>query len=266
MNTIAQTNIAKSSDHGLLARSYLLEAKFEFIRMLRLPSFALPTLMFPAMFYLLFGVLMGHWGKSAYHPAVYLLATYGVFGVMGPGLFGFGVAVASERERGWLTLKRALPMPPGAYLAAKLAMAMLFALVIFCILAILSATVGGVRLAPTQWLALMAVDVLGVLPFCAIGLFIGTRVGAQAAPAVVNVIYLPMAFLSGLWFPLFLLPAAIQKTAALWPAFHLGQIALGVVGQGGDGRILLHVGTLVAFTGVFFALARRRLVRNGARS
>ncbi|MGA8277118.1 MAG: ABC transporter permease [Rhodanobacteraceae bacterium] len=261
MNTIVATRATGQSNRALLARSYLLEAKYEFLRMLRLPSFALPTLLFPAMFYLLFGVVMGHSGRGGYQAGIYLLATYGVFGVMGPGLFGFGVAVASERERGWLTLKRALPMPPGAYLAAKLAMAMLFALVIFCVLAVLSATFGGVRLAPAQWFALLAIDVFGVLPFCAIGLFIGTRVGAQAAPAVVNLIYLPMAFLSGLWFPLFLLPGAIQKTAALWPAFHLGQLALGIVGQGGDGRNALHVAVLAGVTLLFFGLARRRLAR-----
>ena len=46
----------------------------------------------------------------------------------------------------------------------------------------------------------------GVLPFCAIGLFVGSLVGAQGAPAVVNMIYLPMAFLAGLWMPLSMLP------------------------------------------------------------
>jgi ABC-2 type transport system permease protein len=107
-----------------LLRCYGLEAKHEFLRLLRAPSFAVPTLVFPPMFYLLFAVLFG--GRSGgFQANIYLLATYGVFGVMSPGLFGFGVSVAMDRERGWLTYKRALPMPPGAYLAAKLAMAML---------------------------------------------------------------------------------------------------------------------------------------------
>ncbi len=60
----------------------------------------------------------------------YTFATYGVFGAMGPGLFGFGVSLAIEREQGLLTLKQALPQPPGAYLLARAVMAMLFVAII----------------------------------------------------------------------------------------------------------------------------------------
>src|SRR3546814_9937751 len=89
-----------------------------------------------------------------------------------------------ERERGFLAYKRALPMPPGAYLFAKMAMAMLFSMLISAALAVLAGTLGGVSLEPWQWLALLAINVASVLPFCAIGLFIGTLVGGQGAPAV----------------------------------------------------------------------------------
>src|SRR3546814_15754021 len=89
--------------------------------------------------------------------ARYLLATYGVFGVMGAGLFGFGVVVAMERERGFLASKRALPMPPGAYLFAKMAMAMLFSLLISAALPVLAGPLGGVSLEPWQRVALLAV-------------------------------------------------------------------------------------------------------------
>ena len=40
-------------------RPYLLEAKYEFLRLLRTPSYVLPTLLFPPLFYVLFGVLLG---------------------------------------------------------------------------------------------------------------------------------------------------------------------------------------------------------------
>lgn len=243
-----------------LLRCYGLEAKHEFLRLLRAPSFAVPTLVFPPMFYLLFAVLFG--GRSGgFQANIYLLATYGVFGVMSPGLFGFGVSVAMDRERGWLTYKRALPMPPGAYLAAKLAMAMLFATIIFAILGVLATTLGGVRLPLGSWATLYVVDVLGVLPFCAIGLFIGSLVSGQGAPAVANLIYLPMSFLSGLWMPLSVLPVFIGKIAPLWPAYHLGRLALGAVGQAPDENQLPHVFALGLFTIVFLALARRRLAR-----
>ena len=77
-------------------------------------------------------MLLNRGNANAAH---YLFATYSVFGVMAPSLFGFGVGVAIERERGWLSLKRVAPMPPGAYLLAKMAMAALFALIIYIVLA-----------------------------------------------------------------------------------------------------------------------------------
>jgi ABC-2 type transport system permease protein len=256
MNAIVETLPRVS-----LPRIYALESKHEFLRLLRAPSFAVPTLLFPAMFYLLFAVLFVKNATSDFHANIYLLATYGVFGVMAPGLFGFGVSVALDRERGWLTLKRAQPMPPGAYLASKLAMAMLFAATIFTILAVLAMTVAGVTLPLAAWLKLFLVDIFGVLPFCAIGLCIATLVSGQAAPAVINLIYLPMSFLSGLWMPLSILPPVVREIAPLWPAYHLGQLALSAVGQPSEGATLVHVAALAAVTIVFLAVARRRLAR-----
>lgn len=240
-------------------RCYLLEARCEFVRLLRTPSFAVPTLLFPSLFYLLFGVLLG--GTRGPQAATWLLAGYGVFGVMAPGLFGFGVAIALDRERGLLQLKRALPAPPAATLVARLAMAMLFATVIALQVLVLGLTLGGVAVTLPQALMLVLVDVLGVLPFCALGLWIGSVVGGQGAPAVVNLVYLPMAFLSGLWIPLKFLPGFIAVLAPAWPSYHLAQLALKVLGQDAGGSAWGHVAVLAAVTLVFFALARRRLAR-----
>src|SRR5690606_21899044 len=184
-------------------RACLVETRCELMRMWREPAYSIPVLGFPAMFYLLFAVLLNRGNPAA---ADYLLATYGVFGVVGAALFGFGVTIAMDRERGYLRLRRVLPAAPGAMLLARMAMAMLFAALISVLLATLSAALAGVRLAPSQWLALALVNVAGVLPFAAIGLWVGSMIGGNAAPALLNALYLPMAFLSGLWLPLSMLP------------------------------------------------------------
>ena len=204
------------------------EAWYEFLRMLRTPSFALPTLIFPGTFYVMFGVLLGGRSGSA-DVSRYMLATYGVFGVMAPALFGIGVSLAIDRERGFLTLKRVLPMPPGAYLFAKLAMAMLFGMIVSLMVMALGATLGGVHLHASQWAMLLLIDTIGTLPFCAL--------------------------------PLKMLPAAIVMFAPVWPSFHLAQLALKVVGQDAGGSTLVHVGALLTMTVVFYGLAWRRLSR-----
>ncbi len=252
MNTIAAVPFSS-------ARAYLLEARYEFLRLLRTPSFSLPCLLFPPVFYLLFGVLLhGRGGAQAAH---YLLAGYGVFGVMGVALFGFGVTVAMDREQGMLALKRAQPMPPGAYLTAKMAMALLFAAIVLLLLGALAAGVAGVRLPAWQWLALAGACLLGVPPLSALGLWLGTLVGGRGAPALINLVYLPMAFLSGLWVPLKMLPPFLQAAAPAWPAYHLAQIAQKTVGVDAGQPAWLHAGVLAAVTAVFFVLARRRLAR-----
>lgn len=237
-------------------RAYVVEAKCEFLRLLREPSFGVPVIIFPAMFYLLFAVLLNKGSGAA---AQMMLATYGVFGVIGAAMFGFGVTMAMDREQGYLRLKRALPTPPGAQLFAKVIMAMLFAMIISIVMAAMATLFGGVRLAASQWLLLLVVNALGVLPFAAIGLYVGTLIGGNAAPAVLNLLYLPMAFLSGLFIPLSVLPAILGKLAPLWPAFHLGQIALKVVDFDVGASLWLHIGVLAVITIAFFFLAQRRL-------
>ena len=110
MNAIAQTTVMPPIAYRPLP-AYLMEAKYEFLRLLRTPSFAVPTLSFPPLFFLLFGLLLNLANARA---AQYLFATYSVSGVMAPSLFGFGVAVPIEREKGWLPHNRVAPMPPGA--------------------------------------------------------------------------------------------------------------------------------------------------------
>lgn len=128
-------------------------------------------------------------------------------------------------------------------------------------LAVLAVTLAKVTLLPSQWGLLFVINIVGVLPFCALGLFIGTLVSGSAAPAVVNLLYLPMAFLSGLWLPLNILPAFFAKLAPVFPAYHLGQVALKVVDADAGGSLALHLGALAAVTIAFFLLARARLAR-----
>lgn len=241
-------------------RAYLIEAKYETLRTLRNPGFAVPFLALPVLLYLLFAVvLFGDAVSRDPRAPLFMFAGFAVMGVMGPGMFGFGIMVALEREQGLLTLKRALPMPPAAYLLAKMLMAMLFvALVMVTMIA--AAPLGHLNLSAGRALAFAAVNTLGALPFCALGLFIGTRVSGKTAPAVVNLLYLPMIYLSGMLFPL---PKAVQPIQYGSPAFYLDQLALKAAGVTSQGDALVQVAVLAGVTILLTALAVRRLARKG---
>ncbi len=241
--------------------AYAAEARSECLRYLRSPGFLLPVTLFPTIFYLLFGIVMNRGGHA--DTARYLLASYSVFGVMSPGLFGFGVSLAIERDNGLLTLKRALPMPPGAYLLGKMLMALLAAATVVVLLLVLAIGLAHVSVTPGQAGALLLTGMLGVLPFCAMGMFIGTLVKGQGAPGVLNLIYLPMSFLSGLWMPLSMLPAALQRIAPLWPSAHLQALALAALDVSQAASAWPHVLVLGACAAVFLLLAAWRLRRHG---
>lgn len=234
---------------------YLLEIKYEFLKALRLPAYSLPTLLFPVFFYLFFGVMFGAKQTGAVSMSTYLVATYGTFGVIGAALFGFGVSVAVERGQGWLEVKRTTPMPIASYFVAKLAMAMIFSAIIVTLLFVMGMTVGNVTMPLLTMTKLFAVLVLGSVTFCAFGLALGFFAGPNSAAPLVNMLYLPMAFLSGLWVPIVFLPKSIQQIAVWLPPYHLSQLALGTIGASQGGSVALHLGAMAVATVLFGGIA-----------
>ncbi|MDQ2908881.1 MAG: ABC transporter permease [Candidatus Eremiobacteraeota bacterium] len=233
-------------------RSFGLEVRCELARLARQPSYVIPIFAFPLAFYYLFGITMGgHYrGVTA---ATYLLASYGAFGVIGAALFGFGVSLALERSSGWLILRRASPMRLWSYLGAKMLTALCFALAVAAAIEALGAFAGGVRLTPQAWLSLLGVLVAGAVPFCALGFAIGTVAPANGAPAIVNLIYLPLSFMGGLWIPVGLLPATFARIAPWTPTYHFGKVAYAAIGIGTAAPV--DIIALALWTAAFLALA-----------
>jgi len=196
----------------------------QWLNLLRTPDYTLPTLLFPIMFYVFFGLMMMR-GQ-----ALWLLCTFATFGVMGAALFSFGVSIATERAQGWLLLLRASPAPVNAVIAGKAFGALLFALVTVVLLSALAAAFANVRLETAQWLGLAGILTAGALPFCLMGLALGLWLRPSAAPAVLNLVYLPMGFLSGLWIPSTVFPGWLQAVAEWLPPYHLAALALDIVG------------------------------------
>ena len=211
-----------------LWRIYGLEARYETLKLMRIPMYVVPTLAFPLVFYFLFGIAMRRGSSDV---GTYLMATFGALGVMNAALFGFGVAVAVERGQGWMLFKRATPMPPLAWIFGRLTMCLLFAALVVALLFTAGILAGGVRLPPGSWLSLAAVLVSGAIPFAAFGLAVGFWMGPNSAPAVLNLLSLPLAFASGMWMPIQVLPKVVQRIAEYLPPYHYAQLALSRVGM-----------------------------------
>ncbi len=252
---LSNTGIERSASHS--AEIYLKEAKYEFLKNLRLRVYTASVISFPLMFYVLFGLVLNSKETiGATSVPTYLIATYGTFGVMGASLFGTASGLAADRGLGWLQVKRASPMPPFAYFAAKVILSMIFSAVVVSLLLVLGISFGGVRLPFAQMARLLGTLVAGSLPFSAMGLAIGYFAGPNSAPAVINMFYLPLSFCSGLWVPYMFLPKLVRQIALALPPYHLSQLALGVVGAGRHESAATHWELLFAFTLICLGLAR----------
>ena len=252
---LSNTQIERSPSH--LAAVYFKEAKYEFLKNLRLRVYTASVLSFPIMFYVLFGLVLN--SKEAIGGTgvpTYLIATYGTFGVMGASLFGTAAGLASDRGLGWLQVKRASPMPPFAYFMAKVITSMIFSTIVVLALFLLGYTLGGVRMPIADFARLLGTLVAGSLPFSAMGLAVGYFAGPNSAPPTINLIYLPMSFCSGLWVPFMFLPGVVQHIALALPPYHLSQLALGVVGAGRHESSATHWEVLFAFTLLCLGAAR----------
>ena len=255
MSTPAIAYPASATAPANSVRIFSKETKYEFLKLLRTRSFSLAIIGFPVMFYVLFGIANRHSYEGNVHIAKYMLAGYACFGLIGAALFGIGVGMAGERVAGWLELKRASPMPVPAYLFAKCASAVAFGLIIVSVLTTIGIVFGQVSLTVSEFARMMALTAVGSISFASMGLLLALIIPANAAPGIVNLIYLPMSYLSGLWVPLRFMPHWLQSFAPALPTYHLSQLMLSIFGYQDSMPVANHWSALAGFTMLMLGLS-----------
>lgn len=205
------------------------QVRAEFLRLLRSPEFTGFTLAFPSILYFFIGATNQgvYGGVPAKH---YTLAALAAYSVVNVALFSFGVAVATDRMLHTDALLKASPVRPAVVLAAKAVAAAVFAVGSLVVLFLVAGLLLGVRLQAAEYLQLTWRLLLGMLPFLALGFAVGYLVNPGAAVALVNLIFLPMSFASGIFIPLQFLPSYIRDVAPYLPMYHYGRVAWSAVG------------------------------------
>lgn len=249
---------------GLL-RTLWLESFYEVLKLWRLPSFVLPTIAFPIVFYVLFGVVLAPTFHLSAVASRVMIANFGTMAVMATCLFACGVRVAVERGQGWLEAKRASPVPISAYFVAKFVATLTFAVAAIALLLAIGNIFGHGQLQLEQAALLYLILLGGCIPFSALGLTVGYLVEGSAAPAVVNVIMWPMAILSGLWMPLSMLPVFVRHLAPKLPSFQLAGLAVSVVAATDQDPLWQYVLGLIVFTVCCLLVAMWRFRRDSVR-
>jgi ABC-2 type transport system permease protein len=188
------------------------------LELLRYPSFSLPTLLFPALLFLFFGVPSGETDETI------LMASYAAFGVLAVALFQFGVGIASERASPWQVYLRTLPVTAPVRFAARLLAAAAFALASAGAVVAVAMVLTSAQLGAWQWLRFALALGAGTIPFGLLGLAIGYWLTPKGALPVANLLFLGLAFLGGLWTGPEHLPGAVDSFSAFLPTRQWGEI------------------------------------------
>jgi ABC-2 type transport system permease protein len=231
----------------------------EFIKLFRVPAFSTTSIVLPAMFYAFIGLGQA---KQPLAPGSsvtfgeYFLASMALYGVANVMVLGFGISLANERGQKQDLLMQATPLPAPVFFVAKTLSALVIAFMALVVLSLLAAGAGGAHLEASRWLTLFGRAMLCSIPFVGLGFALGYLAGPNSAPAVTNLIYLPTAFASGLFFPLHLLPQFLQNIAPYLPLYRGAQLVWDSVGAPTEGGTLTTDWLyMAAYTIAFFALA-----------
>ena len=189
---------------------------------LRNPFSAIFSLAFPLMFLLLFGMLFGNDAdESGVRIIQFLVASMVVFAVVTTSYVNLSIVISMNRDSGILKRIRGTPVPPTAYLTARILSAVYWTLV-----AVLLQIAAGVavfrvqiiwRLAPAALVTIL----LGIACFTALGLALAAVIpNGEAAPAIANATALPLLFLSGVFIPTDTAPGWVQAIGDVFPIKH----------------------------------------------
>ena len=219
----------------------------------RNPSAAFFNLLLPLFLLLLFGAVFA--GNEEY------------IDVIVPGIAGMGIMASTFsalafnltflREQGVLKRVRGTPMPPFSYLAGLLGNALANTLLQMAVVILVARFAFGVGW-PKDWLELVVFLAVGVPVFGALGVAFSHAIpNFDAAPAWVNAVYLPVVFLSGVFYDTATAPDFLREIARVLPLTHLidGLSAAMVSGKGLTTQLgSLGVLALWGAFGLFFAV------------
>ncbi len=229
-------------------------------RVLRNRRTVLFIVVFPSVFFLLFG-LSNKEVKAAGPTAIaYIMISMAVYGAM-VGTTAGGAAVSVERSLGWSRQLRLTPLRPVAYVAMKVLTAMTLGFIAIACLYTVGA-IAGVRMAPEVWLLSGLGAWVCSLVFAAFGLFVGFLLPSENVMQVVGPLLAILAMFGGLFIPIRALPPLMQTIAKFTPVYGVGEVARApLVG----GQTAVAVTGVVVWTLLFSAGAMYLYRRDTAR-
>lgn len=170
---------------------------------------------------LLFGSQETSGGSEPIYLSTFYVPAISAMAVIGACFTNIAMEVSISRDRGLLKRYRGTPLPTSTLVCAKLAHAVILGfLLVTCLVCVgvwfFDATVSDIRIG-----MFAVILILGSATFCALGLAIAAVIpNAEASPAIVQAIVLPLLFISDVFLPMDNAPAWLQWIASVFPVRH----------------------------------------------
>jgi ABC-type multidrug transport system permease subunit len=186
------------------------------------------TFIFPLVFLFVYAVLIARGNPDV---VAYVFGPVITLNIMGSGLWGLGMQSVMQRERGSLRRYRLAPIGARTILMSNLLANYLLQLPTISLL-LLTALVFFHMPMKIGWLTLLVLVTVGTFAFAGFGLTIASVANTmQEAQIYNNLVWVTLLFLSGVTFPLPMLPRWIQRLAMFFPSTYLVSAFQGVMAQ-----------------------------------
>ncbi len=188
----------------------------------RNPMAAIFTFAFPIIFLIVVGGSAGSSKVPGYTLRYdqYIVVAMLTFGLIAACYTNLAMAICTRRDTGVLKRMRGTPITVGSYIAGLIGSVLVVVALLSVLVIALGMSFYNLHF-PFHPLAVLVTLFVGIVTFCALGLAVTVIVpNADAAPAVINGIYFPVVFISGVFYPL-AQGSVLARIADWFPIFHM---------------------------------------------
>lgn len=232
-----------------------LHARANTVEIARMPMYWVPAMLFPLLFFALFGIAQAKRLADIGLGGEYVLTPFLLFTTLNVTLSSLAAGIAAERSSTWERRLRLLPTPVMFRFLGRLAHVLVFNAVTWVPLLAMAAVLISIDLPAQRWPLWIVAVTIGALPFGLLGIAVGYRFPVQAASMIANVLMLVLCFVGGLFVPLEALPAVVRTIGSSLPSHAYLELTLATLGGdvASSSSPLWNVGLLLIWT-VAFAL------------
>ena len=210
--------------------NHLTYLKFEVIRTLRNRRFLIFSLIFPLVLFFSIAGPNKHVTVAGIHFPLYYMTAMAAWGSM-TAMLSSGARIAAERQIGWTRQMKITPLSTTSYFTAKVLCGYMMAL--FAIIGLgIAGSILGVHLSAIEWLSMVALLLVGLIPFAVIGILLGHLMKVDSLGPALGGITSLFALLGGSFGPIFT-SGIMLKIVKDIPSYWLVQASRSVLSPSG---------------------------------